>query len=70
MSFSTLKTTASAVTFAFGLLAVEKEEQEKTYAHIKEVLGDREMVRHFQSLAPISSICHTNSEIYRGTAPS
>ncbi|KAG9038528.1 hypothetical protein FRB95_000749 [Tulasnella sp. JGI-2019a] len=36
------ETTAHSLAFALGLLALEPEEQDRLYAHIHEVLGDRE----------------------------
>jgi len=37
------ETTAHSLAFALGLLALEQEEQEKLYQHIKEVIPDGEV---------------------------
>lgn len=39
------KATAHSLTFVLGMMALEPEEQERLYAHIGEVLGERNPVR-------------------------
>ncbi|KAG9014267.1 hypothetical protein FRB94_013577 [Tulasnella sp. JGI-2019a] len=50
------ETTAHALAYVFGLLAIDGEEQQLLYEHIEEVLQDREPARSFEDVARLTRV--------------
>ncbi|KAG8862257.1 hypothetical protein FRB96_001836 [Tulasnella sp. 330] len=61
------ETTAHALAYSFGLLALEEEEQQKLYDHIEEVLGDREPT--FEDVPKLTRVLAVFSEATRLYSP-